>query len=146
MRNRPCPCRGLVALLALLSLAARPSLAQESGAASDPPCNGEATFLLLGIPAATRYEVDLRQGKPPGSTLLRTVAFDGESQVTFAGLCAGEHVFAYRRKGDADYAVSSVMRSRVDGGKVSRIGSRVQVYTTPAGWGVNGKKTKSSEL
>jgi hypothetical protein len=127
-------------------LAQGPANPSTPDAGSEAHCNGEATFLLVGIPTATRYEVDLRQGTPPGSTRLRIVSFDGDSQVSFAGLCAGDYVFAYRRKGDADYSVSSVMRAKLEAGKVSRIGSRVQIYTTPAGWGTTGKKTKASDL
>jgi len=146
-RSRAGPVKGMLLLAA--ALAAMPGRAQPAGASpvQEPPaCDGLATIVLLGVPPAARYEIDLRLGKPPGSVKLASVVVEGESHASFAGLCAGDHFFAYRMRGESDYSLSGVMQSKASAGRVSQIGTRVRVYPMPAGMGTNTRKTKASEL
>ncbi len=152
MRNAPViptPPRAsrLGCVLLMAASAAHAQQPTDAGATPATDCNGSATFLVVGLAPTAKGEVDLRQGKPPGSARLGHAKFEGDNLVTFDGLCAGEHYFfAYRVRGEKDYSLSNPMSARTSGQKVSQIGSRVQMFTTPAGLGMAGPKKKASDL
>lgn len=136
----------------VLMLVLGPALAQDAAApatepgTAGPARDGKATIVLLGVPNTVGYEIDLRRGRPPGSVKLSSVSVEGDSQATFGGLCAGDYFFAYRRRGEADYTVSGVMKAAAAAGRVATIGTRVRIYPVPAGLGGSGRKSKASEL
>jgi hypothetical protein len=113
-----------------LCLAQNDVTESSTGAESDAPCTGIATFLLLGVNKEAKYEIDLRQGSSPGSVKLHGVSTTGESLVSFKGLCAGNYFFAYRSKGAKDFSVSGRMQINRAGEQIQTVLTRVRFYNS----------------